>query len=406
MDPTDSASAEPPTEPSPEPFPVRTGLDRLPEAGELLGGLSVGLLANPSSVDASFRHAREVVASLPGVRLAALFAPEHGFDAVEQDLVEIPAVEAPVPVRSLYGPTRRPTKEMLDGLDALVFDIQDIGSRYYTYIWTMAHALEACAEHGRRLVVLDRPNPIGGAEEGNLVAEDHRSFVGLYPLPNRHGLTAGEIAGFLNREYRIGADLVVLGCRGWRREQWLDETGLPFVPPSPNMPTLDTAAVYPGACLLEGTLLSEGRGTTRPFEICGAPWVAGDRLAAALREEGLPGVAFRPVRFRPTFQKFAGEECGGVMQHLTDRRSYRPWRTGIALLAALRRLWPDEFRWRPPPYEYEQERLPIDILAGSPQLREGIEAGRPAADLADALEAERRANPDFEESRRSARLYS
>ena len=406
MDPTDSASAEPPTEPSPEPFPVRTGLDRLPEAGELLGGLSVGLLANPSSVDASFRHAREIVASLPGVRLAALFAPEHGFHAVEQDLVEIPAVEAPVPVRSLYGPTRRPTKAMLEGLDALVFDIQDIGSRYYTYIWTMAHALEACAEHGRRLVVLDRPNPIGGAEEGNLVADDHRSFVGLYPLPNRHGLTAGEIAGFLNREYRIGADLVVLGCRGWRREQWLDETGLPFVPPSPNMPTLDTAAVYPGACLLEGTLLSEGRGTTRPFEICGAPWVSGDRLAAALREEGLPGVAFRPVRFRPTFQKFAGEECGGVMQHLTDRRSYRPWRTGIALLAALRRLWPDEFRWRPPPYEYEQERLPIDILAGSPQLREGIEAGRPAADLADALEAERRANPDFEESRRSARLYS
>ena len=357
-------------------------------------------------MDASFRHAREIVASLPGVRLAALFAPEHGFDAVEQDLVEIPAVEAPVPVRSLYGPTRRPTKAMLDGLDALVFDIQDIGSRYYTYIWTMAHALEACAEHGRRLVVLDRPNPIGGAEEGNLVAEDHRSFVGLYPLPNRHGLTAGEIAGFLNREYRIGADLVVLGCRGWRRERWLDETGLPFVPPSPNMPTLDTAAVYPGACLLEGTLLSEGRGTTRPFEICGAPWVSGDRLAAALREEGLPGVAFRPVRFRPTFQKFAGEECGGVMQHLTDRRSYRPWRTGIALLAALRRLWPDEFRWRPPPYEYEKERLPIDILAGSPRLREGIEAGRPAADLADALEAERRANPDFEESRRSARLYS
>lgn len=406
MNPTDPASAERPLEPSPEPSVVRTGLDRLPEAGELLDGLSVGLIANPSSVDASFRHAREVVASLPDVRLAALFAPEHGFDAVEQDLVEIPAVEAPVPVRSLYGPTRRPTKAMLDGLDALVFDIQDIGSRYYTYIWTMAHALEACAEHRKRLVVLDRPNPIGGAEEGNLIADDHRSFVGLYPLPNRHGLTAGEIAGFLNREYRIGTDLVVLGCRGWRREQWLDEAGLPFVPPSPNMPTLDTAAVYPGACLLEGTLLSEGRGTTRPFEICGAPWVDGERLAAALREEELPGVAFRPVRFRPTFQKFAGGECGGVMQHLTDRRSYRPWRTGIALLAALRRLWPDEFRWRPPPYEYEKERLPIDILAGGPHLREGIEAGRPAADLAADLEAERLANPEFEESRRGARLYS
>lgn len=404
MNATDRATAAP--APSTEEPAVRTGLDRLPETGELLRGLSVGLIANPSSVDASFRHAREVVAALPGVRLAALFAPEHGFDAVEQDLVEIPDAGERIPVRSLYGPTRRPTRAMLEGLDALVFDIQDIGSRYYTYIWTMAHALEAAAEHGRRLVVLDRPNPIGGAEEGNLIEDDHRSFVGLYPLPNRHGLTVGEIAGFLNREYRIGADLVVIGCRGLRREQWLDETGLPFVPPSPNMPTLDTAAVYPGACLLEGTLLSEGRGTTRPFETCGAPWVDGRRLAAALREEDLPGVAFRPVRFRPTFQKFAGEECGGVMQHLTDRRAYRPWRTGIALLAALRRLWPDEFRWRPPPYEYETKRLPIDILAGSPRLREGIEAGRRAADLAAALEAERLAKTEFEESRRRARLYS
>lgn len=404
MNATDRATAAP--APSTEEPAVRTGLDRLPETGELLRGLSVGLIANPSSVDASFRHAREVVAALPGVRLAALFAPEHGFDAVEQDLVEIPDAGERIPVRSLYGPTRRPTRAMLEGLDALVFDIQDIGSRYYTYIWTMAHALEAAAEHGRRLVVLDRPNPIGGAEEGNLIEDDHRSFVGLYPLPNRHGLTAGEIAGFLNREYRIGADLVVVGCRGLRREHWLDETGLPFVPPSPNMPTLDTAAVYPGACLIEGTLLSEGRGTTRPFETCGAPWVDGRRLAAALREEDLPGVAFRPVRFRPTFQKFAGEECGGVMQHLTDRRAYRPWRTGIALLAALRRLWPDEFRWRPPPYEYETKRLPIDILAGSPRLREGIEAGRPAADLAAALEAERLAKTEFEESRRRARLYS
>lgn len=403
MNATDRATAAP--APSTEEPAVRTGLDRLPETGELLRGLSVGLIANPSSVDASFRHAREVVAALPGVRLAALFAPEHGFDAVEQDLVEIPDAGERLPVRSLYGPTRRPTKAMLEGLDALVFDLQDIGSRYYTYIWTMAHALEATAEHGKRLVVLDRPNPIGGAEEGNLIEDDHRSFVGLYPLPNRHGLTVGEIAGFLNREYRIGADLVVVGCRGLRRERWLDETGLPFVPPSPNMPTLDTAAVYPGACLLEGTLLSEGRGTTRPFETCGAPWVDGRRLAAALREEDLPGVAFRPVRFRPTFQKFAGEECGGVMQHLTDRRVYRPWRTGIALLAALRRLWPGEFRWRPPPYEYEAKRLPIDILAGSPRLREGIEAGRPAADLAAALEAERLENREFEESRRSARLY-
>ena len=367
---------------------VRTGLDRLPEMGELLRGLRVGLIANPSSVNASFRHAREVVAGLPGVTLAALFAPEHGFDAVEQDLIEIADGNGKVPVHSLYGPTRRPTGSMLEGLDALVFDIQDIGSRYYTYVWTMAHAMEAAAEHKKRIVVLDRPNPIGGAVEGNLIRDDHLSFVGLYPLPNRHGMTAGEIAGLLNRHHRIGADLVVVGCPDWTPDQWLDDTGLPFVPPSPNMPTLDTAAVYPGACLIEGTNLSEGRGTTRPFELCGAPWVDGFRLAEALAEEELPGVHFRPVRFRPTFHKFAHEECGGVMQHVTERGAYLPWRTGIAILNQLRRLWPGEFAWRQPPYEYELERLPIDILAGSPDIREGIEAGRTTAEIADAGDAE------------------
>ena len=367
---------------------VRTGLDRLPEMGELLRGLRVGLIANPSSVDSSFRHAREVVAGLPGVTLAALFAPEHGFDAVEQDLIEIADADGKVPVHSLYGPTRRPTSAMLEGLDALVFDIQDIGSRYYTYVWTMAHAMEAAAEHKKRIVVLDRPNPIGGAVEGNLIRDDHRSFVGLYSLPNRHGMTAGEIAGLLNRHHGIGADLVIVGCDGWRRDQWLDATGIAFIPPSPNMPTLDTAAVYPGACLIEGTNLSEGRGTTRPFELCGAPWVDGPRLAEALAEEELPGVHFRPVRFRPTFHKFANEECGGVMQHVTDRDAYLPWRTGIAVLNQTRRLWPADFAWRQPPYEYELERLPIDILGGNPGIREGIEAGRATAEIAGAGNAE------------------
>jgi len=381
---------------------VRTGLDRLPEMGELLRGLRVGLIANPSSVDSSFRHAREVVSGLPGVTLAALFAPEHGFDAVEQDLIEIADGDGPIPVHSLYGPTRRPTAAMLDGLDALVFDVQDIGSRYYTYVWTMAHAMEAAAEHKKRIVVLDRPNPIGGAVEGNLIRDDHRSFVGLYPLPNRHGMTAGEIAGLLNRHHRIGADLVVVGCPDWSPDQWLDDAGLPFVPPSPNMPTLDTATVYSGACLIEGTNLSEGRGTTRPFEVCGAPWVDGTRLADALAGEDLPGVHFRPVRFRPTFHKFAGEECGGVMQHVTNRDLYLPWRTGIAILNRVRQLWPTDFAWRPPPYEYELVRLPIDILGGSPDIREGIEGGRTTAEIVDAGDAEGGA---FAPVREAFRLY-
>ncbi len=384
------------------PDTVRSGLDRLPEMGGLLRGLRVGLIANPSSVDSSFRHAREVVANLPEVTLAAIFAPEHGFDAVEQDLIEIPDGERRIPVYSLYGSTRRPTAAMLNGLDALVFDVQDIGSRYYTYIWTMAHAMEAAAEHGKRIFVLDRPNPIGSAVEGNLIRDDHLSFVGLYPLPNRHGMTAGEIAGLLNRHHGIGADLVIVGCRGWGREQWLDETGLPFIPPSPNMPTLGTATVYPGACLIEGTTLSEGRGTTRPFELCGAPWVDGFRLAEALAEEELPGVHFRPVRFRPTFHKFANEECGGVMQHVTDRDTYLPWRTGIAILNQIRRLSPGEFAWRQPPYEYELERLPIDILAGSPAMREGIEAGRSTPEIADAGNAEGRS---FAQVRENFLLY-
>ena len=381
---------------------VRSGLDRLPEMGGLLRGLRVGLIANPSSVDSSFRHAREVVAGLPGVTLAALFGPEHGFDAVEQDLIEIPDGEGQIAVYSLYGPTRRPTAAMLEGLDALVFDVQDIGSRYYTYVWTMAHAMEAAAEHGKRIVVLDRPNPIGGAVEGNLIRDDHLSFVGLYSLPNRHGMTAGEVAGLLNRYHRIGADLVIVGCQGWTPDQWLDDTGLPFIPPSPNMPTLETAAVYPGACLIEGTNLSEGRGTTRPFELCGAPWVDGFRLAEALAEEELPGVHFRSVRFRPTFHKFVNEECGGIMQHVTDRDTYLPWRTGIAILNQTRRLWPEEFAWRSPPYEYELVRLPIDILAGNPEIREGIEAGRTTAEIADAGDAE---GADFMPVRDAFLLY-
>jgi uncharacterized protein YbbC (DUF1343 family) len=285
-----------------------------------------------------------------------------------------------LPVHSLYGDSEAsltPTPAMLTGLDALVFDIQDVGARYYTYVWTLALAMRACAAAGVEVIVLDRPNPLGGLEvEGGLVADGYRSFVGLYPVPNRHGLTAGEIATYVNAVDGLGCRLTVVRMTGWRRDDDHDETGVPWVLPSPNMPSLRTAYVYPGMCLIEGTELSEGRGTTRPFEIVGAPYVDGFRLAAALGEEQLPGVRFRPLRFRPTFHKFAGVACGGVQLHVTDRATFRPYRTGIALIRAVRTLWPDEFRWRTRPYEFVADRPAIDLLCGGPLVREMIDAGQ------------------------------
>lgn len=358
---------------------VVTGLDKLlGSAIDRVAGKTIGLIANPTTVDSRLRHGVDLLHERKDVELAVLFGPEHGLRASAQDLIEVGDDADPItglPVRSLYGPTRVPTEAMLAGLDAVVFDIQDIGSRYYTYIWTMVHAMEACARDDIELIVLDRPNPIDGVHvEGNLIEGSHLSFVGLYPIPNRHGMTSGEIARLVNDEFAVGCRLSVIEMEGWTRSQWFDETGLPWVLPSPNMPSLDTATVYPGACLIEGTNLSEGRGTTRPFEIMGAPWIDGVKLARALAEEDLPGVVFRPLCFEPTFQKFQGQLCGGVQQHVIDRETYRPLRTGYALIRAAHRLWPDEFDWRPPPYEYELERPAIDILAGNGSIRAQLEA--------------------------------
>ena len=365
---------------------VVSGLERLlDEAFDRIRGKRIGLVANPTSVDRSLHHAIDLLHEREGVELAVLFGPEHGFRATAQDLIEVgdaPDPKTGLPVKSLYGPTRRPTKAMLEGLDAVVFDVQDVGSRYYTYIWTMAHTMEACARDDVELIVADRPNPIGGTlVEGNLIEASHRSFVGLYPLSNRHGMTVAEIARYINDEFGLGCNLTTIELEGWRRSQWFDETGLPWVLPSPNMPTLDTATVYPGACLIEGTNLSEGRGTTRPFEIVGAPWIDGEVFADELRKEDLPGVRFRPLVFEPTFHKFQGLACGGIQQHVTDREVYRPLRTGLALIRAARRLWPKEFSWRPPPYEYEHERPAIDILAGNSRVREQLEADLPLSDI-------------------------
>jgi uncharacterized protein YbbC (DUF1343 family) len=287
-----------------------------------------------------------------------------------------------LPVHSLYGATRQPTAAMLAGIDTLVIDLQDVGARVYTFIWTLLLCLQACARAGVRVVVLDRPNPLGGeVREGNLLDMGFVSFVGMAPIPIRHGLTIGELAVFFRRHFELDVDLEVAWMQGWRRSMWFDATGLPWVLPSPNMPTLETAIVYPGMVALEGTELSEGRGTTRPFELFGAPFIDPGALVARIDQHALPGVVFRPTFFEPTFQKHVRTLCGGVQLHVTDRDAFRSVRTMIAILAAVRALWPDELRWLEPPYEYETDKPPIDILAGGTWLREGVDARLPLDEI-------------------------
>jgi uncharacterized protein YbbC (DUF1343 family) len=292
-----------------------------------------------------------------------------------------------VPVYSLYSETREPAPAMLDGLDALVIDLQDVGTRIYTYIYTMAYCLVAARKRGLKVIVCDRPNPIGGdAVEGPMLDAGFESFVGLYPIPMRHGMTIAELARLFNEHFGIGADLDVIAMQGWRRHMYHDEARAPWVMPSPNIPTLDSAIVYPGTVLFEGTNVSEGRGTTRPFELVGFPGIASERFTSNMNALALAGVFFRPVMFEPTFHKHAKETCGGCQIHVLDRRAFRPVLAGVALAAAFRRAAPDRFAWRDPPYEYEHDKLPIDILAGSAHVREQIEAGVAPRDIAASWE--------------------
>jgi uncharacterized protein YbbC (DUF1343 family) len=365
---------------------VRTGLEVLVhERAALLRGRRVGLVAHQASVDARYAHAATRLAAVPGARLVRLFAPEHGLWGAAQDHATIGGAHDPAtrrPVVSLYGARRAPTAAMLRDLDALVVDLQDVGARYYTFVWTMALAMRACAAAAVPVIVLDRPNPLGGAVEGNVPDAAFASFVGLYPLPARHGMTIGELAGYLNAEHALGCELTVVPMRGWQRTMAWEDTGLPWVAPSPNMPTPDTARVYPGGCLIEGTNLSEGRGTTRPFELVGAPYLDAHELARHLTARGLPGVHFRPARFIPTFHKWQGRLCGGVQVHVSDRARFRPFLTGLAMLATARRLAPRDFAWRRPPYEFERRRLPIDILCGTDAVRRALEGGEPLSAIA------------------------
>jgi len=389
---------------------VRTGLDVWEqEQFRAVRGLRVGAIVNPTSVDGRFRHVADLLDSAPGVTLAALFGPEHGVRGEVQYMEAVDEARDPrtgVPMYSLYGSTvdsLRPRPEWLDGLDAVVFDIQDVGARYYTYVYTMALAMEACAKAGVRFVVLDRPNPLGGERvEGNLVEPGFRSFVGLYPLPNRHGMTVGELARLLNAEERFGCDLAVVPCLGWSRKMRWADTGLAFVPPSPNMPTPDTAQVYPGMCLLEGTNLSEGRGTCRPFEQFGAPYLDAADIVSALERHRLPGLALRPVHFVPTWDKHRGAGCSGAFLHVTDPEVFASVRTGLAVVAEARKRGGREFQWRAEAYEFVTDVPAFDLLCGSARVRVAMEQGAEFEDVAALLDG---AEAAFLERRRPHLLY-
>lgn len=387
---------------------VETGLHRLLRAEGVLDGLRVGLLANPTCVTEELRHGLDALLER-GIDIVRLFAPEHGIRAAAQDMEAVDQTADPltgIPTVSLYGETAdslRPAADSLRDLDLLLADIQDVGARYYTYASTVGLAMDVCGEVGTEVWVLDRPNPLGGRTvEGNLVAPDLRSFVGTQPIPNRHGMTLGELARFYDRYGGWSCDLTVIEMRGWERSMWFDETGLPWVMPSPNMPTLETAVVYPGMCLLEGTNASEGRGTTRPFELFGAPWADGHVLRDHLEGLGFEGVHFRATAFRPMFQKHAGETCHGVQIHVADRDAYRSTAVGYAAVRALAAEWPGAFDWRREPYEFVDDELAIDLLVGDRDLRRAIQSGEEPSELSRAARADRE---PFAEQRRDCLLY-
>jgi uncharacterized protein YbbC (DUF1343 family) len=392
---------------------VVTGLDRLASEGLSSAGLRhgarIGLVSHAASVDRGARHAVEILRQIDGLQLVRLFAPEHGLWGHEQDMEAVVGSAdrgSGLPVVSLYGETPdslRPRIEDLRGLDAVLVDLQDVGARYYTYIYTLSYVMEVAAQAGPPVVVLDRPNPLGGtAVQGPVLHPSLASFVGRFPLPVRHGMTAGELARLFNEEFGIGCELRVLTMCGWSRSMRFGQTGLPWIPPSPNMPSPATAAVYPGGCLIEGTNLSEGRGTTLPFELAGAPWVNGLDLAAALRAAGLPGALFRAASFRPMFHKHAGQACGGVQVLIDDEDRFDPFEAYLVLIREARSQDPDRFRWRSEPYEFESVRLAIDLLLGRSDLREMLECG---AELREMRESWRAGLKRFEELRRGFLLY-
>jgi uncharacterized protein YbbC (DUF1343 family) len=359
---------------------IRLGLEKvLDEKIKILRGLKIGLICNQASVNHNFQHASDLFSEHPGINLTALFGPQHGIRAdVQDNMIETSHSideSTKLPVYSLYSETRQPTKEMLANLDALVVDLQDVGCRVYTFIYTMANAMKACAKFNKKIFVLDRPNPLNGIKvEGNILEKGYESFVGQYPIPMRHALTIGEMAKLLNEEFGINCDLEVIEMDNWARENYYDETDAPWVLPSPNMPTVSTAVVFPGTVFFEGTQVSEGRGTTKPFEIIGAPYINSKELGDALNSLKLGGVIFQPISFLPSFQKHSNKNCNGVFIHVVNRELFEPVITGIAILKTIFDLHPNDFEWKIPPYEYVYDRNPFDVIAGTTKLRSRLKS--------------------------------
>jgi uncharacterized protein YbbC (DUF1343 family) len=368
---------------------VITGLQKVLNHPRLLTDCGrLGLLYNQASVDSNFHSAPTLISEAFPDRLKGLFGPQHGVWLTEQDnMIETSHSCHPIlglPIYSLYSDSRRPSDDMLDSIDTLLVDLQDVGTRVYTFASTVAYFMEECASHGKQVVVLDRPNPINGVDvEGNVLQPELSSFVGPYPIPMRHGMTMGELMKYYNEYYGIGCNLEIVTLANWNRNSYFEDCGLPWVMPSPNMPSLETAVVYPGQVVLEGTNLSEGRGTTKPFEIFGAPYLDPYLILAELEVGATGGTVMRPLNFRPTFGKWMGQVCKGFQIHVIDRRLFHPYRTSLAIISTIFKLYPESFKWADPPYEYVSDKLPIDVIVGDSKIRFGIEQNRPFAELED-----------------------
>ena len=388
--------------------PVRLGVEKLlKEKVELVSGARIGLICNQASVNHEYEHAADLFHQQAGIELKALFGPQHGIRGdVQDNMIETDHAtdrKTGLPVYSLYSETREPTEAMLQDVDVLVFDMQDVGCRIYTFIYTMANCMRAARQFGKRVIVCDRPNPINGTQvAGNTLEPEFASFVGLFPIPTRHGMTPGELALLFNKNFNIQCELDVVTMDGWNRDSWHDETDAPWVLPSPNMPTVDAATVFPGTVHFEGTQMSEGRGTTRPFELIGAPYIDPDQYADYLNALQFEGVRFRACAFQPTFQKHARVTCGGVQIHVTDRNVFEPVSVGVAMVKAAHDLYPNDFRWKEPPYEYVYDKNPFDVISGTDKIRKAFEQG---IGLHELLSSWKQPLQEFHEIRRAHLLY-